>query len=487
MLNNTAQDYRPFILTAFHCIDLDKDQVLSTGEIANSEDWLVRFRFRHTTCGGSTIANVITYDDTFFRSAWNTSDFALVELQDNIINDASSVGQKVWLGWDRSGNIPTSGTCIHHPSGDIAKISLENNSLTETNYLQSTGTSHWKVFNWDYGVTEEGSSGSPLFDQNKRVVGQLHGGYSGCDVYTYLGHNYGPDEPDWYGCFHRSWTGGGTNTTRLSNWLDPCGSGALTTNISRAPYISGPSLVCSSGNTFTISNSVGSINWIPGPGLTITSQNTTSCTFSSTGTGSSWVGATLVTNCGSITLPQKDIWRGAPVITGISGPTTTPNNMWASYSAVLANNSTPTEYNWILSPLNGNYVYNYGNSVTISFYNWGYYRLQVQAKNACTGAGYGPIYETTIYVYNAFGLAITPNPATGEATIRLVGENKDAPVALTEWDCEIYDPMQSLKEKKTKLKTIETKINISGWMDGVYIVRAKVGDKILSEKLVVKH
>lgn len=103
LLNNTNQDYRPYILTAFHCIDLSGDGVLSEGEIGNAEEWLVRFRFRHTTCGGSTFANVISYDDTNFRAAWDTTDFALVECQDNIINDIYSVGQKVWLGWDRTG------------------------------------------------------------------------------------------------------------------------------------------------------------------------------------------------------------------------------------------------------------------------------------------------------------------------------------------------------------------------------------------------
>jgi hypothetical protein len=90
LLNNTAQDYRPFILTAFHCIDIgdpsiinDPDRgngVLSDDEISQAEEWLVRFRFRHTTCGGGVIANGFTFDDTHFLAAWNTTDFALVEL-----------------------------------------------------------------------------------------------------------------------------------------------------------------------------------------------------------------------------------------------------------------------------------------------------------------------------------------------------------------------------------------------------------------------
>jgi hypothetical protein len=111
----------------------------------------------------------------------------------------------------------------------------------------------------------------------------------------------------------------------------------------------------------------------------------------------------------------------------------------------------------------------------------------VQAKNTCTEPGYGPYYVTGIYVYDAQRLSISPNPATGETTLKLVSENNDAPVALTEWDYEIYDSMQSLKEKKTKLKTAKTKISTSNWKEGVYIVRAIIGEKIITEKLLVKH
>lgn len=111
----------------------------------------------------------------------------------------------------------------------------------------------------------------------------------------------------------------------------------------------------------------------------------------------------------------------------------------------------------------------------------------VQAKNACTGAGYGPYYVTGLYVYNAKSLSISPNPVTGETTLRLVGENENDLIALNEWDYEIYDSMQSLKEKKTKLKTVETKINTSSWKEGVYIIRAKIGEDIITEKMVVKH
>ena len=74
---------------------------------------------------------------------------------------------------------------------------------------------HVRITDWDLGTTEPGSSGSPLFDQNHRIIGQLHGGYAAC----------GNNDSDWYGRFFTSWTGGGTPATRLSDWLDPLNTG----------------------------------------------------------------------------------------------------------------------------------------------------------------------------------------------------------------------------------------------------------------------
>lgn len=89
---------------------------------------------------------------------------------------------------------------------------------------------------------------------------------------------------------------------------------------------------------------------------------------------------------------EKTFWVGAPVISDISGPTYTPNDEWATYQAELESESSdPTDYNWILNPLNGNSVYDYGISCDIAFYNSGSYQLVVQAKNTCSEPYYGRI------------------------------------------------------------------------------------------------
>src|SRR5204862_401196 len=82
------------------------------------------------------------------------------------------------------------------------------------------GPNHWRIGSYEQGTTEPGSSGSPLFDQNHRIVGQLHGGTASCTSLTY----------DEYGKVAASWDGGGATSSRLSNWLDPGSSGAVTMN-----------------------------------------------------------------------------------------------------------------------------------------------------------------------------------------------------------------------------------------------------------------
>jgi hypothetical protein len=136
------------------------------------------------------------------------ADVALIEL--------SSAPPASWdveyAGWDASGATPENATGIHHPSGDVKKICFEEDSP----YTSSTGGAQvWWIDNWEAGVTEPGSSGSPLFDQNHRIIGQLYGGAAACSGSVNNGAF------DYYGRFNVSWGLG------VSEYLDPSNSGTL--------------------------------------------------------------------------------------------------------------------------------------------------------------------------------------------------------------------------------------------------------------------
>jgi hypothetical protein len=216
LLNNTRNDGTPFVLTANHCWD------------ASSNTWIVMFNYQAPTCpnpGGDGPTNM-TISGTTLCARNSPSDFCLVRL-----SSKPPAGWNVYYeGWNRS-NVPaTGGFCVHFPASDVKKISFSTTAYTPTSYNNPSvpgDSSHWHVV-WSSipstgltPITEPGSSGSPVFDQNKRVVGQLHGGPSSCTA---------TDKSDYYGKFDRSWTGGGTSSTRLKDWLDSANTGVTFIN-----------------------------------------------------------------------------------------------------------------------------------------------------------------------------------------------------------------------------------------------------------------
>lgn len=205
MVNNTARDQTPYFMTANHC-------GITSG---NAASLVTYWNFETTSCDGTPNGSLDDFQTgAFWRASYSPSDFTLVEL-DEAPDPAFLV---TFAGWDRSGDDAQQAIAIHHPSGDEKRISFEYDPTTTTSYLANAvpgdGT-HVRVTDWDLGTTEPGSSGSPLFNQDHQVIGQLHGGYASCTSQT----------SDWYGKFSVSWTGGGTASSRLSDWLDPIGSG----------------------------------------------------------------------------------------------------------------------------------------------------------------------------------------------------------------------------------------------------------------------
>ncbi|MAT80533.1 MAG: hypothetical protein CMJ29_02675 [Phycisphaerae bacterium] len=198
MLNNTAQDETPFFLTADHC-------GLNTG---NDQSMVVYWNYQNSYCrvpnsgdsggNGNGNLNQATTGGAVFRAGSSNSDFTLVELN-NSPNPNYNVG---YCGWDRRTVTPQEGIGIHHPNLEEKRISFENDPL-------SSQGSYWRVNDWDGGTTEPGSSGSPIFSPDHRVVGQLFGGLAACNNNEY----------DVYGKLSSSWNSG------LGNWLDSAGTG----------------------------------------------------------------------------------------------------------------------------------------------------------------------------------------------------------------------------------------------------------------------
>lgn len=192
LVNNVNNDGRAYVLTANHCIN--------TTSSANNSVFV--FNYESPTCSGSDGSVAQSISNSTLRANWSTSDFSLVELSSVPPNNFNPY----WNGWNNQNTTPTAPVrCIHHPSGDVKKISRDDAA-------PSNNGNFWGVTDWTVGTVEHGSSGAPFYNSNRRVVGQVHGGNNiFCST----------SETSEYGKFSSSWTGGGTNATRLQNWLDP--------------------------------------------------------------------------------------------------------------------------------------------------------------------------------------------------------------------------------------------------------------------------
>ncbi|MBQ9473669.1 MAG: T9SS type A sorting domain-containing protein [Bacteroidales bacterium] len=209
LINNTKKDKTPYILSANHC---QEDMTVTR--------WVFYFNYQTNTCAGRTgVYNQSVTGATIKAKYAMTygSDFLLLQMNRSVPNSYKAY----FAGWDRSNvSSVTPGCGIHHPGGAYKKISIPRSISQGT----SGGyTRFWYVY-WysgtsNKGVTEGGSSGSPLFGNNGLIIGQLQGGTSKCNYSNNLPGGY-----DLYGRMFNSWTGGGSSSTRLRDWLDPDGT-----------------------------------------------------------------------------------------------------------------------------------------------------------------------------------------------------------------------------------------------------------------------
>ena len=223
LINNTNSDGTPYFLTAFHC---GEDNTTT----AEFNQWIFKFKYEAPAAQASGNGTTITSEPSSARSITGCtkkasgdisggSDFLLLLLN----TTPTAAYEPYYNGWNRSTTAPSNGVGIHHPAGDIKKISTYTTSQSSS-YTGSATGAHWRL-QWrqnanGFGVTEGGSSGSPLFDSNGFVVGTLTGGSSYCTATA--GYDY-------YGKISYHWqSNGNTNATQLKPWLDPSNSNVTT-------------------------------------------------------------------------------------------------------------------------------------------------------------------------------------------------------------------------------------------------------------------
>lgn len=471
--------YRAFFLTAFHCLD-NGDDTLTLAEQNAVDNWVFRFQYESPTCTDAVPTSYLSFSGADFRAAWNTTDFALLELQEQV----NGFSQIAFAGWNRQAAPPDANVAsIHHPQGDIKKISLDDEDLDE-----DASGNFWLIDQWDDGLLEPGSSGGPLFDENRRVVGQVNAALLGINTINCNGTG-GSDVSDYtYGKFDISWTGGGTNTTRLSNWL----GGATTTNTVRAPFAQGADLLCTSNSTYTVQNNISgsTVSWAVSPTSlfgTPTSGTGTSASIRAASSFSSGLGAITFTisisGCSAITI-SKSMWVGKPFLT-LYGTSTVytgeDGDVYTSFTSPLQGvTSVAWSYTGPLNSISGGV----DKAKYYAGYTTGTGNIYANASNACGSyEAYMPYEVVSGLLAPPVALNVYPNPTKEWMNIDLINFPKNK-IPVDGLPILLYDKFGKLLLRKT-ITTSNNSLNVQNLQSDVYFLEFTIDDKKQYQKVMI--
>lgn len=185
LLNNTNEDFTPLILTAGHCVG--NEPPLPTDAVWDK--FMFSFHFAKPSCSNASyseakrIKTMVGCKPLAYSSVNKRSDGLLLQITQDI-----PLSYRVYYsGWDSSADMPKGLLGMHHPAADVMKLSYLNPprivNLGQWNDGSSLGCKNCHfAFTFNEGDTYGGSSGSPIWNQDHRIVGTLTGGaqVAGC-------------------------------------------------------------------------------------------------------------------------------------------------------------------------------------------------------------------------------------------------------------------------------------------------------------------
>lgn len=210
LINNTAEDQKPYVLSASHCYD--------AWDLAETS--VYTFNYESPYCAPLDGDPIHSLSGAVMKAQFDSLDFALVELDDVPPPDF----RPYYAGWDRSPGLPDSSISIHHPLGDVKKIAIDYDAAEYTTFssrtIKNPKDGSFNILKWDEGVTEVGSSGGALFNMDEQLIGTLSGGAARC----------GFPEDDYFSRFAMQWDYKSDSSQQLKCWLDPIQSGLMALN-----------------------------------------------------------------------------------------------------------------------------------------------------------------------------------------------------------------------------------------------------------------
>ncbi len=167
MINAAANNFTPYLLTAHHCVSSDTE----------AQTVQAYFFYQTSTCNGTPpdLYSVPTVSGASYLAGAPIpqGDYALLLL------DSPAPSGTYFFGWSVSDpSIGFNVTGIHHPEGSWTRIAFGTRAPdAEVSISGQIGpASLYYQVNFTQGLTEPGSSGSPLLNGSNEIVGTLTGG-----------------------------------------------------------------------------------------------------------------------------------------------------------------------------------------------------------------------------------------------------------------------------------------------------------------------
>ncbi len=210
LINNTSDTKLPYVITAGHCF---------TGDPFNDKTVFL-FNYETPHCSSviegdkSMVVGSLSVSGADMKCIVTSKDYALLELSEM----PPKSYRPYFVGWSLVDQPIAPFAAIHHPNGDVKKISTALNELSKTTFYSPPFDTdmHWHVEEWDSGTTEGGSSGCGLFDANNLLIGTLSGGAASC----------ANSVNDYFVRFNRAWDSSTAQSNKLKTYLDPDNTGA---------------------------------------------------------------------------------------------------------------------------------------------------------------------------------------------------------------------------------------------------------------------
>lgn len=196
LLNNTAWDGRPLVLTSAHCIKSD----------TAAQSALFYFDYEREVCDGK-LKPLKSVAGSRLLARNVEYDFALLEINEKIPYDFNPV----YAGWNITGDNFSKSYTIHHPMGDVKKVSVNEDLVMDGRLFNIPNDNYWVIPNYEVGTTQAGSSGSALFDSVFHIKGILSYGGESCKPFIY----------DYYIRLDKAWEPSSDTMQQLAYWLNP--------------------------------------------------------------------------------------------------------------------------------------------------------------------------------------------------------------------------------------------------------------------------